>query len=258
MQGVKLFKKFLMPCGLCAAVPVLKPASPDKNFPSNVTNETQEPVLIRPSELPIYVAEESCVKAKPCENQVSAPFIENGFGTIRKGVQGLFSEYSAVTEGFNNKISTGYEHSLLMLDYLREESNMMPRLGAVGIGGLAGLIFSLRGGKFKRFIYTSTGALSVAAVCYPKQAQESFSLVKHYANIGYNFVYGVKPGDANQLEIKWPEMPKVELPKSTSDFAELASSFTSAVGSLLSKATDALTDNTEKKEPSTESKPKAD
>lgn len=79
-----------------------------------------------------------------------------------------------------------------MLDYLREESNMMPRLGAVGIGGLTGLIFSLRGGKFKRFLYTSTGALSVASVCYPKQAQESLTLVKHYANIGYNFVYGGK------------------------------------------------------------------
>ena len=77
-----------------------------------------------------------------------------------------------------------------MLDYLREESNMMPRLGAVAIGGLTGLIFSLRGGKFKRLIYTSGGALSVAGVCYPKQAQDSLIIAKHYANIGYNFLYG--------------------------------------------------------------------
>lgn len=54
-----------MPCGLCAAVPVLKTESPNKNSPSNVNNETQEPVLVRPSELPIYAAEEPCVKAKP-------------------------------------------------------------------------------------------------------------------------------------------------------------------------------------------------
>lgn len=79
-----------------------------------------------------------------------------------------------------------------MLDYLREESNPLPRLGAVGIGGLTGLVFSLRGGKFKRLVYTSTGALSVAAVCYPKQAQDSFTAIKHYANIGYNFIYGGK------------------------------------------------------------------
>ena len=48
---MKLFKKFLMPCGLCAAIPIMKP--PEEHAkPCN--NETQEKKLIKPSELPIY------------------------------------------------------------------------------------------------------------------------------------------------------------------------------------------------------------
>lgn len=39
-------------------------------------------------------------------------FLEEGFGTVRRGVQGLLSEYSSVTESFNTKVSTGYEHSM--------------------------------------------------------------------------------------------------------------------------------------------------
>lgn len=42
------------------------------------------------------------------------------------------------------------------LDFLRQEENAIPRVGAVAVGGLAGLIFGLRGGFFKKLIYTST------------------------------------------------------------------------------------------------------
>ena len=69
---------------------------------------------------------------------------------------------------------------------------MLPRIGAVGVGGLSGLILGLRGGKFKRLVYSSTGALIVASICYPKQAQEGTTIAKYYVNVGYNFLYGGK------------------------------------------------------------------
>lgn len=76
------------------------------------------------------------------------------------------------------------------MDYLREESNVMPRVGAIAIGGLAGLVLGLRGRTFKRLVYSSTGALATAAICYPKKAEEGLDTAKHYINVGYNFVYG--------------------------------------------------------------------
>lgn len=66
----------------------------------------------------------------------------------------------------------------------------MPRMGAIGIGGLAGLILGLRGRMFKRIVYSSTGAITMAAICYPKKTEEGFNMAKHYVNVGYNFVYG--------------------------------------------------------------------
>lgn len=67
---------------------------------------------------------------------------------------------------------------------------MIPRVGAIGIGGLAGLILGLRGRTFKRVVYSSTGALAMASLCYPKKAAEGVDLAKHYVNVGYNFIYG--------------------------------------------------------------------
>ena len=66
----------------------------------------------------------------------------------------------------------------------------MPRMGAIAIGGIAGLVLGLRGRKFKRIMYSSAGALSMAAICYPKKTKEGFDITKHYMNVAYNFIYG--------------------------------------------------------------------
>lgn len=76
------------------------------------------------------------------------------------------------------------------VDYLQDEANIMPRIGAVGIGGLSGLIFSLRGGILKRLFYTTTGASIVGCICFPKEAKQALNTVEHYGNISYNFIYG--------------------------------------------------------------------
>jgi MICOS complex subunit MIC27 len=99
------------------------------------------------------------------------------------------------------------------LDYLRQEENNIPRVGAVAMAGMAGLIFGLRGGFFKKLIYTSTAAtgwfwprniarfffiiiqfLGMAALCYPHQAvlitKDVLDNSKKYASIGYNFING--------------------------------------------------------------------
>lgn len=63
-------------------------------------------------------------------------------------------------------------------------------MGAIAIGGMAGLVLGLRGRKFKRIAYSSVGALSIAALCYPKKTEEGFNFAKHYVNVGYNFICG--------------------------------------------------------------------
>lgn len=70
----------------------------------------------------------------------------------------------------------------------------MPRIGAVVIGGMSGFIFGVRGGFFKKLIYTSVGASGVASICYPKEAkiytEKALVETKKYTTVAYNFVYG--------------------------------------------------------------------
>ncbi|XP_028049592.2 MICOS complex subunit MIC27 isoform X1 [Monomorium pharaonis] len=210
------FKKILMPCGLCA-IPAVKPANLLNEKMSPYGNEPGVKILVRPSELPIYSFEDS--KEIPCTEPPPSA-LEQNISKIRKSIQAVTSEYQHYTGAISDKIDIGIEHSRSLLDYLREESNVMPRMGAIAIGGIAGLVLGLRGRKFKRIMYSSAGALTMAAICYPKKAEEGFDMAKHYVNVGYNFIYGVKPGDNRQLQITMPEMPK--MPTSFSEFVDLA------------------------------------
>lgn len=60
---IQFLKKFLMPCGLCAAVPVLRSQSPQD--PPDPCSNKKESKMIRPSELPIYPLEDVYSKDIP-------------------------------------------------------------------------------------------------------------------------------------------------------------------------------------------------
>ncbi|XP_015183146.1 PREDICTED: MICOS complex subunit MIC27 isoform X1 [Polistes dominula] len=247
MNRLKLVKKFLMPCGLCAAVPVIKSQSP-QDYPESCNHKKEN--MIRPSELPIYPLEDVYSKDIPCSN-VHSSALEQQFGTIRRSLQGIMLQWHTISDNISSKINTGLEHSQFLVEYLQEEDNTMPRFGAIGIGGLTGLIFGLRGGIIKKFVYSSTGALTVGAICYPKKAQESFEYAKHYANVSYNFIYGVKPGDDERAlpDIKLPDISTFKMPNTFSEFVELSAnmgqSISSVVGSLSDKIWEFTTDKKE-------------
>ena len=79
-----------------------------------------------------------------------------------------------------------------LLSYLKEEENVLPRSGAIAVAGLAGYILGLRGGRFRRLALTSIGAGSMAALCYPREAEEymdtTLLLTKQYVLIAYHFL----------------------------------------------------------------------
>ncbi|XP_076394747.1 MICOS complex subunit 26/27 isoform X2 [Megachile rotundata] len=183
--GIKLFKKFLMPCGLCAAVPAMKPADPPGQHTTSCSNETQAKKLIKPSELPIYSAEDGYTKQMPCVEYPA--IVEENIRRVRKTVQ----EIKVQIDNISYNVTSTLEQFKFIVDYLQDEANLMPRIGAVGIGGLSGLILGLRGGMFKRLLYTTTGASIIGCICFPKEAKETFNTVEHYGNITYNFIYGV-------------------------------------------------------------------
>ncbi|KOX75213.1 Apolipoprotein O-like [Melipona quadrifasciata] len=179
--GIKLFKKFLMPCGLCAAVPIMKPPTPEEHTkPCN--NETQGKKLIKPSELPIYSID---------DNGVEHPsIVEKKIREIRQSVTAV----KVVLDGVFLDISNTFKYLdniKFAVDYLQDEANLIPRIGAVGIGGLSGLVLSLRRGIPTKLVATTAGASIVGCICFPKEAQQVANTLGHYRNITFNFIFGV-------------------------------------------------------------------
>ncbi|XP_076254778.1 MICOS complex subunit 26/27 [Rhynchophorus ferrugineus] len=206
-------------CLLPAAVVVA-----EVKLSQNNTLESQGNVC-RPSELPIYTPDQQISEDVPKSTETN--IVETSFKNARK----LLTQYSEEIRAYEKVAKDSFNESKQnvewLVDYLRQEDNMLPKAGAIGIGVLTGLIFGLRGGFFKRTIYATTGGLGMAAICYPKEASEytrvGITESKKYLTIAYNFAYGVKKDD-----------PPLELPTLPSNFSEAWDSIKGTASSIFS------------------------
>lgn len=144
---------------------------------------------------------------KKSHKAVSSPIrdsIESGVQIVRTEIQTGYHFLAKQKETLVEYVHQAKEQTQSTIDYLNQPHNLMPRTGAIAIGGLSGFIFAARGGSIKKLLYTTIGAGAVASLCYPRQAEEFakealFETRKGYA-IAYNFVKGVKPGDEVPIE----------------------------------------------------------
>jgi hypothetical protein len=217
MYSCKFFKTLLVPAAALVAEEKYK------------SDSQKKPNLCRPSDLPIYVPEPPPTTAHEPEPTVPS-YIENSFATVREQVTKVYKEVKAYQRVGVDYVEQSKDNAEWLLKYLRQEDNTTPKAGAIAIGGLTGFIFGLRGRFIKRTIYTATGALGMAAVCYPKEASEysqiAIAEARRYATIAYNFAYGVKKDDP-PLEL--PSLPKIPL-----SFSEAWDTLSKSASSLVS------------------------
>ncbi|XP_053695883.1 MICOS complex subunit MIC27 [Sabethes cyaneus] len=202
----------------------------DASDASGTATDAKSKQICKPSELPLYrpanmkIACE-CEGHKKETSSKPVQAIEEGIRAVRIQV----CEASKLVTDQKKQVVEWYEQgkqqTKFIRDYLNKEDNTLPRVGAIAIGGLSGFIFGLRGGFFRKLLYTSIGGGGVASICYPQEAemyaQHGLVEAKKYATIGYNFVYGVKPGD-KQLELPTIPTSLGELKESMSDLAKSA------------------------------------
>lgn len=154
--------------------------------------------LVRPCDLPLYGDDKQCshcVKKKALSDlPEDKGMLEETITCARKELWLLMDQAKVikgeVAEGLSYAINSANDG----LQFLRKEENFVPRMGAIGVGGLAGFIYSLRKGRFRRMLYTTLGAGAMAALCYPREAQEYSRLVydqaRMYTMIAYHFING--------------------------------------------------------------------
>ncbi|XP_044750538.1 MICOS complex subunit MIC27 isoform X2 [Coccinella septempunctata] len=180
------------------------------------SDTSKKGLICKPSELPIYspdIPVPQCIEERPTW---FGNFLQAKVSSLRQLIDTVVHEAKAYENVAEDYIKDGVDKADGALTYLRQENNTVPKVGAIAIGGLTGLILSLRKGFFKRTLYTAAGATVMTAICYPKQTSEYSQIGmregKKYATIAYNFAYGVKKGDP---PIELPSLP--ELPSSVSD-----------------------------------------
>ncbi|KAL3281909.1 hypothetical protein HHI36_005114 [Cryptolaemus montrouzieri] len=168
-------------------------------------------IVCRPSELPIYspdIPTPNCVEEKPTW---FGNFLERKVAGLRQVVEKVVFEVKAYESVAEEYVKQGIDKADGVIVYLRQENNTAPKVGAIAIGGLTGLILSLRKGYFKKTLYVTSGALAMSAVCFPKQTSEYLEVGvqegKKYATIAYNFAYGVKKGDPPLELPSFPQLP---------------------------------------------------
>ncbi|XP_026323986.1 uncharacterized protein LOC113233179 [Hyposmocoma kahamanoa] len=229
-----MIRKVVLGTGLLAFVPQVRAATPVDDQP-----EPHKPPPMRPSDLPYYDSPHAQYgefvesKAKQKNDSYIRRVLLEPVKSTREQVQSVFKH----TDGIKNTVMDNYkefkDRTDWIVKYLQEEENKEVRYGAVVMGGLTGFIFGLRGGFFRRIIYTSVGTTAMGAVCFPEEtsqlAAKNGVLAKQYINIAYNFFYGVKPGDP-QLEVKFPEL---SFPKDFSGFVDLTVSMASSIKQAL-------------------------
>ncbi|CAG9858351.1 unnamed protein product [Phyllotreta striolata] len=209
MYTSKLLKRCFIPTLAATAVEVN----------SKNTSEEKEECLIRPSELPLYKREPPSILAPPKEQNPQLAKISEFIGSLRIQLFKFTHECSQYKKVGLQEINKRKDDMDWLVRYLQEENNTLPKIGAIGIGGLTGLIFGLRGGLIKKTIYSTIGALGIASVCYPKEASEygqiGLTEGKKYAMVSYNFITGAKKEDPPK---EFPTLP--QLPSSLSEVWE--------------------------------------
>lgn len=146
--------------------------------------------------MPIYSPKEGTDKIQKVQREEPCGKVEETVRVVRQTVTKYVDEFAAYKRVGVEHFDRSMENLDWLIEYLRKEDNTLPKAGAIGIGGLTGLIFGLRGGFIKRALYATTGALGMAAICYPKEAAEYSKIgvteSKKYLTIAYNFAYGGK------------------------------------------------------------------
>ncbi|XP_042225824.1 MICOS complex subunit MIC27-like [Homarus americanus] len=186
--------------------------------------------MVRPSELPIYEEPEEVLDFEYLGKERTA--LEENVGVVRKEIEGVLEATRSVRERTVNIYETGKAHTMALVDmmkdlryseatvdYITDEENMLPRAGAITIGGLApGCWGAARKEVLSRKFSTRPLAsfllpLSATPAKLTRSLKVRTENVKDYGTIGYNFVAGVKP----QSKVATPVEVKKEAPETAAD-----------------------------------------
>ncbi|XP_022101520.1 MICOS complex subunit MIC27-like isoform X2 [Acanthaster planci] len=164
----QLLKLAALPMAGCVSlaigIPVLKAEAVPN--PRELRRKT-----VLPKELPIY--DEPGSKAEyRLEPLDTTGYVYQAVSIVRQNVW----RFSGSIQGAVNKTKQAYRYAEQaekdIIAYIKTEEGFFPRVTAIALAGLTGVVLARKGGVFRKVLYSGALMSATASICYPYQAVE--------------------------------------------------------------------------------------
>ena len=150
-------------------------------------------------DLPIYPDENQSDKAIWCNIETPRSSLETTISTIRQSTCEFMQQFKTQKEKTVAFVEQTKSNANSQLEYIRSETNLVPKLVFISLSGLSGLLIGFRKSKFRKFMYTSVLTVGATSLCYPKEAK-----------VYYDQAYGFSKKTATEFyrDYIWPSETK--------------------------------------------------
>uniref|UniRef100_A0A183BYL8 MICOS complex subunit n=1 Tax=Globodera pallida TaxID=36090 RepID=A0A183BYL8_GLOPA len=156
------------------------------------STDSPRPTIVAIKDLPIYTEQTSTQFGQVVDDIVRRPPTvgEEIFGSLRS-VTSQLCDYASAKLGFvNSTLAPVRDAANATEDFFRDEQlNLLPRAGAITLGGMAGFVMAMRrGGRLRRLFYPMVGMLTMTAFCYPRETVQTVRVgIAHSQAAWHNF-----------------------------------------------------------------------
>ena len=175
-------------------------------------------------DLPIYADEkqQSALATTTMWINIEQPSrspLETTISTIRQSTCDFMHQFKAQKEKTIELVDKTKSNANSQLEYIRSETNLVPKFVFISLSGLSGLLIGFRKSTFRKLLYTSVLTVGSASLCYPKEAK-----------VYYDQAYGLGRKTACDIyrQYIWPDEKtkslKSKVAKPANDAPNVASS----------------------------------
>ena len=123
--------------------------------------------LVAIKDLPIYAEPRKVTEYKYVE-EPPLP-LQKAFTGVRYWARDSYEVFASRFRPVDAAL-TSVKNTVVATDrYIREEWTVLPKAAAITVGGMAGFVLGMRRYGVRKFIYATTGILTMAAFCYPHE-----------------------------------------------------------------------------------------
>lgn len=164
---------------------------------------------IKIKDLPIYTTDDRLAAATSInkQNYIYVSFVkekteyEKFISSTRQLVFDYIDKFSEQKERAVKFYETGVEHTRSTLEYIRSETNILPKLTFISLSAAAGVVFGYKRSNFRKFTYSTLFTATAVAICYPnetkKYSSETLECMKNKTKAFYDgYIMPPSPQDA--------------------------------------------------------------